>query len=1024
MNPLPSLLTTGLRLLVFPLGLLLCHNLPAAVTFTNTPSSVSNTYGGIITLTVGGLTNGETVVIQKFIDLNTNSVIDGSDWLLQQFQLTDGQAGMVIGGIVNSNVPGDTDSTAGQITSKINFRSGDFVQNIAGRFLYKLSSPTARFTPITNLFTVTNFPYAQKFTGNVISNNTSTTVPNAVVLMFPPPRPGNGGPGGSPLAGAVANNSGSYTIPVPEGTYMPVALKSNYLANLATPLVLTLAASQTITTNLTLTNATASISGKVVDAANTNIGLPGILLPAESANGLMGITFTDTNGNYSLRVQSGQWGIGADDFSLIVHGYVGLQSKSNFNSGTTNNLSYPKATALFYGSVKDNLGNPLPGIDIYAYDNGSNLYETDGYTDTNGNYFAAVLGGLGTNDLWWLQIRSDSNPTNYVFSQPAFNQNGGTNVSVGTAVQADFTALLATNHIIGNVQANGTNIAGVGVWASIITNSANFFQYANTDANGNYWLNVGNGSWAVGVNCNGGSDSLDNILGAGTYICPNSQTVIINGNNATNNFIVQPCGGVVINTTNLPAGEINVYYNQFLQASSCYNPFNWSVMSGSLPSGLTLASNGEIYGTPTNAGPFNFTVQVTDGNSQTTNQALSLTIIAPLRITTASLPNATQNAFYSTSLSASGGQLPYIWSLAPASPPLPAGLNLSTNGLLSGTLGTNGVFSFNVRVTDFVAQTADTNLSLTISNNLKDVVVYYVTKLKGSIQTDATTIVPDTVGAPYHAYLGIIQSALGAVPIANVTLPTSVVRGLPWGSSAIELQWHETFADQSAADSAYPSGNYNFGLYAVHDGLMYPTVNMPAVSYPSSPHISNFAPAQAINPTTSFLLQWDSIPGATANDSLWLIIANTNGSPVFSTPYPAMNPGGALPGTATSVLIPTSTLQLDSTYTGVLTFFQPASMNTTNYPGATGVGIMGAKTSFPLVTLSLIPRLSQPARFSTNQFQFLVNGLAGQNYTIQGSSNLINWDSIRVTNAPADVFLIQLNQATNSRGFYRLLLGP
>jgi hypothetical protein len=49
-------------------------------------------------------------------------------------------------------------------------------------------------------------------------------------------------------------------------------------------------------------------------------------------------------------------------------------------------------------------------------------------------------------------------------------------------------------------------------------------------------------------------------------------------------------------------------------------------MSGSLPSGLTLAGNGELYGTPGADGTFNFTVQVTDNNSLTTNQALSLII--------------------------------------------------------------------------------------------------------------------------------------------------------------------------------------------------------------------------------------------------------------------------------------------------------------------------------------------------------------------------------------------------------------
>ncbi|HEX3889781.1 MAG TPA: hypothetical protein VHX90_02930, partial [Verrucomicrobiae bacterium] len=161
-----------------------------AVTFTNTPAVVSNTYSGYITLQIGGLTNHETVVVQKFLDINTNNAVDAGDLLVQQFNLTDGSAGMVIGGVTNINVPGDTDTTAGQITAQLNFQNGDFSQNIIGKYLFKVSSATGA---ATNSLTVTNFPFGQKITGNVTNNGVS--VPNAVVILFPPPRGGDHGPG-------------------------------------------------------------------------------------------------------------------------------------------------------------------------------------------------------------------------------------------------------------------------------------------------------------------------------------------------------------------------------------------------------------------------------------------------------------------------------------------------------------------------------------------------------------------------------------------------------------------------------------------------------------------------------------------------------------------------------------------------------------------------------------------------------------------------------------------------------------
>src|ERR1035437_453296 len=469
-------------------GVLIGHSALAAVTFTITPSAVSNTYSGLITLSIGGLTNTETVVVQKFLDLNTNGIIDGSDMLVQQFNLTDG-TNFVIGGVTNFNVPGDLNATPGAITATLNFQNGDFVQNIIGKYLYKLSSPAGHFPPLTNNFSVTNFPFAQKFTGLVVSNSTSTTVSNAIVLLFPPPRPGHNGPGGSPLAGAVANNAGSYTVQAPPGTYTLVSFRNNFLANMNTAPVLTLAASQTITTNLTLTNATSSINGKIMDANNASIGLSG-MISAMSASGLLAISFTDTNGNFNMPVTAGTWKIQADDTTLVVHGYLGLQGGTNVNFGTTGvTIAVPKATALIYGSVKDNLGNPLMALDVYASDQNNNLYQTDGYTDANGNYVLGVL-GLGSSDPWWMQADSNNTLTNYVFSQG----NGTISLNAGQAVLQNFTAILATNYIVGNVKFNGNPVSGVQVYAYATINSVNYQSQMDTDSGGNYSLNVANGT--------------------------------------------------------------------------------------------------------------------------------------------------------------------------------------------------------------------------------------------------------------------------------------------------------------------------------------------------------------------------------------------------------------------------------------------------------------------------------------------------------------------------------------------------
>ncbi|WP_410968265.1 hypothetical protein, partial [Salmonella sp. SAL04281] len=80
---------------------------------TITPNTVSNTYNGKITLQITGLTAGGTAVVQKFLDANTNGVLDANEPLWQQFSVTDAKASVftnVSTTVTNFNVPGDTDT--------------------------------------------------------------------------------------------------------------------------------------------------------------------------------------------------------------------------------------------------------------------------------------------------------------------------------------------------------------------------------------------------------------------------------------------------------------------------------------------------------------------------------------------------------------------------------------------------------------------------------------------------------------------------------------------------------------------------------------------------------------------------------------------------------------------------------------------------------------------------------------------------------------------------------------------------
>ena len=111
----------------------------------------------------------------------------------------------------------------------------------------------------------------------------------------------------------------------------------------------------------------------------------------------------------------------------------------------------------------------------------------------------------------------------------------------------------------------------------------------------------------------------------------------------------------------------------------------FEVTSGNLPSGISLnASTGEVMGSFTAAGTFDFTLKVTDGAGNSYSRAFE-TSVSPLGITNVSggyLPNGTVNVPYSFTFQATGGTGgPYTFSQANP----PAGLTFSSSGVLSGT---------------------------------------------------------------------------------------------------------------------------------------------------------------------------------------------------------------------------------------------------------------------------------------------------------------------------------------------------
>jgi hypothetical protein len=159
--------------------------------------------------------------------------------------------------------------------------------------------------------------------------------------------------------------------------------------------------------------------------------------------------------------------------------------------------------------------------------------------------------------------------------------------------------------------------------------------------------------------------------------------------------------------TDLVDGLLNVPYSSKVSIIGGVLPYIASIVNGQLPPGLSFnPANFTVSGTPTSAGFFSVDFEFVDAANQRLRVTDSLTIDGSE--TTASnggtisiftfhqLGTAITGNGFSRTLTACCAPS-YLWT---AIDPLPPGLSLSSNGVLSGTPTTNGSYSFLIRVAD------------------------------------------------------------------------------------------------------------------------------------------------------------------------------------------------------------------------------------------------------------------------------------------------------------------------------------
>ena len=440
---------------------------------------------------------------------------------------------------------------------------------------------------------------------------------------------------------------------------------------------------------------------------------------------------------------------------------------------------------------------------------------------------------------------------------------------------------------------------------------------------------------------------------------------------------------LAVTTAILTNGVVGTAYSASLTSSGGVGTVTWTVATGTLPAGLSLSTAGAISGTPTTAGNSSFTVQAKDSGTpqQSVQQALSVTIYAGLTITTTSLPNGTINSAYTATLASAGGTGTVIWNISQGT--LPAGLTLSSAGVISGTPTTTGLSNFTVSATDSSSppQNKTQALSITISP---------------ALNITTTTLPAATVGT---AYSQNVQTSGGTLPITWSVSSGSLPAGLTLAGDAMGVgvvsgtptsNGSSTFT-VTAKDTSTPpvSVNQQFTLLINNPPLSITTTTLPNGTI----NKAYSAPLQASGGTPPYT--WTVATGSTLPTGLSLSGSGTS---------------WALSGTPTTAAVATFSLTVtdssspkeSQTQSLTLTIASASACGTGNesalkgqyafgMTGKTGDGFLGVIGSFTADGIGNITA----GYVDANGEQDLGNGLGAQSGTItpSGSSYTMGADN-------------------------------
>ncbi|MBA3973118.1 MAG: hypothetical protein C0504_02735 [Candidatus Solibacter sp.] len=338
-------------------------------------------------------------------------------------------------------------------------------------------------------------------------------------------------------------------------------------------------------------------------------------------------------------------------------------------------------------------------------------------------------------------------------------------------------------------------------------------------------------------------------------------------------MLAAPAAGQLLNitTTTLPGGQVGMSYNATIQMTGGTPPRFVSLFSGSLPPGILISpASGIVYGTPTQAGTFNFTVRAHDSSAppvQEDFQALTIVVTGggSITVSPASLPTVPVGAPFNIQLTASGGAPPYFFEFTFSPQQPPAWLNLEHSGQLFGTPPAAGSYPFGVMVIDEMGAYAEKAYTLIVGSALS---ITTPSLPAGTVGQPYSASLAATGGSPPYTY----QLVQGTLPPGVTLNSAGVFSGTPASSGTYPIQTRATDTTGASADKG-------FSIAVQPPALDFTPVTLPQATR-NSPYSASFTPSGAAS-GYSFTIYSGALPAGLSMSGMGVV----SGTPTASGTY-------------------------------------------------------------------------------------------------------------------------------------------